>query len=154
MDLITEYFSNTSEAHIASMVALAFTYIFHALNLSSNRKERKVLKVAPSLKIKDFQVAPLGRDALFLIKNTGANATISNLKIIGRDDLMIKNDFGGHKVETDKEYRIFLETQELVRIDNNFKIELTFLDEQGNTFIQTTNLKDQKTTPLKIVKIV
>lgn len=131
---------------------LPFIIGIHWANVISNRKEKKIFKQAPKLSISSFQIAPLGRDAVFTIKNDGSDAIISQLKITDRTDLLIKNEFGGHKIIQGKEYRIFLESAGKEKLDDNFCLHLVFMDMQGNTFQQNIKVRERRYTPLEIIK--
>ncbi len=152
IETIQAYLETLSVAHYASVGLLLLTFILWLIGLGRRRVERKLLAQAPKLLLEDFQIAPLGKDAIFKLKNKGEPATISQLDIVGRGDLMIKNDFAGHRIGKDKEYRIFLESSGHQKIEKDFSIEIIFLDPSGNVFKQTVPLSDKKAQQLVIVK--
>ncbi len=147
-----QYLNSLSPAHLVAMGLLLFIFILFIHGQIKYRKERKLLAQAPRLLLKDFQVAPLGKDAFFKMKNEGELATISQLDIIGRADVMVKNDYAGHQLAKDKEYRIFLESAGHQKIDNNFSIEVTFVDSKGNIYKQTIPIAEPQTQKLTIHK--
>lgn len=149
---IEQYLSSLSIPHFVAIGLLLFTLILFFASKSKQRQEQKLLAQAPRLLLKDFQVAPLGKDAFFKIRNEGETATISQLDIIGRADLMVKNDYAGHQVEKDKEYRIFLESAGHQKIDRNFSIEITFSDSKGYIYKQTVAVSSPDTSQLTIMQ--
>jgi len=86
------------------------------------------------------------------LKNKGELATISQLDIVGRGDLMVKNDYAGHQIDREKEYRIFLESSGHQKIEKDFSIEITFLDQKGNIYKQAVPLATPNDQQLSIVK--
>lgn len=147
-----QYFSSLSIPHFVAMGLLLFVLILFFSSKSRLRKEKKLLAQAPRLLVKDFQVAPLGKDAFFKIKNEGEKAIISQLDIIGRADLMVKNDYAGHQIEKDKEYRIFLESSGHQKIEKDFSIEITFSGPSGHIYKQLVPVASPDTPQLTIIK--
>jgi hypothetical protein len=90
----------------------------------------------PGLTISLFQIAPLGRDAYLKIQNPERTVVLSQYKILGRNDIIIKNHLSGHRLETQKEYSILMEANSTARLEGNFSLELTYMDENGNVFEQ------------------
>ncbi len=151
-DTLQNYLETLSIAHYAAIGLLLFTLILWLAGSNRRRMDRKLLAQAPKLLLEDFQIAPLGKDAVFKLKNRGELATISQLDIVGRGDLMIKNEFSGHQIAKDKEYRIFLESAGHQKIDKGFSIEITFHDQKGTVFKQTVPLRDGQAQQLVILK--
>ncbi|MBX2870683.1 MAG: hypothetical protein KTR30_01245 [Saprospiraceae bacterium] len=117
---------------------LFFLIIIMAIRRS--RKGRKVrVKKASNIHLHSFQIAPLGRDAFVKIRNTGEAAVLSGLKIVGRDDMVIKNAFAGQKIDQNKEYGIFLEVNGREKIQPGFLLEVTVLGPNGQ--VQKSTLK-------------
>lgn len=97
---------------------------------------RKPKITFPGLVINSFQIAPLGRDAFLKIQNPAQAVVLSQYKIIGRTDVLVKNHLSGHRIETQKEYSILLEANGDERLEPNFSLELTYITEEGNVFRQ------------------
>lgn len=117
---------------------LLFMIIVMAIRRS--RKSRRVrVKKASNIRLHSFQIAPLGRDAFVKIRNTGEPAVLSGLKILGRDDMVIKNAFAGQKIDQNKEYGIFLEVNGKEKIQPGFQLEVTVLGPNGQ--VQKSTLK-------------
>lgn len=116
---------------------LFFLIIIMAIR-RSGRKKTPIGK-AKSIRLHSFQIAPLGRDAFVKIKNLGEAATLSELKIIGRDDMVIKNAYAGQKIAHNKEYGIFLEVAGNNKIQAGFTLEVTVLGPNGQ--VQKSALK-------------
>ena len=104
--------------------------ILLAIRRSGKSRGVKVKK-ASHIHLHSFQIAPLGRDAFVKIKNTGEPAVLSGLKILGREDMVIKNAFAGQKIDQDKEYGIFLEVEGKNKIQPGFMLEVTVLGANG-----------------------
>lgn len=109
-------------------------------------------QASPQLQVASFQLAPLGRDAFLKITNQGEKAVLSSGKIIGRNDVLIKNTLAGHEISRDGSYSLLLEAVGNERLQANFAVELTFVDEHRRGFQQTFFLnplgvsKPKKTT--------
>lgn len=115
--------------------------ILLAIRRSGKSRGVKVKK-ASHIHLHSFQIAPLGRDAFVKIKNTGEPAVLSGLKILGREDMVIKNAFAGQKIDQDKEYGIFLEVEGKNKIQPGFMLEVTVLGANGQ--VQKSTLKVAK----------
>ncbi len=109
---------------------LLFLIIVMAIRRSRKRRKVRVKKTS-NIHLHSFQIAPLGRDAFVKIRNTGEPAVLSGLKILGRDDMIIKNAFAGQKIDQNKEYGIFLEVNGKEKIQPGFQLEVTVLDSNG-----------------------
>lgn len=116
------------------------------------RKKRNIKEVAPALKVHTFQVSPLGRDAFFKIRNDGEQAILSDLSFIGRSDIVVKNALAGHQIERNKVYGLLLEAAAQNKIDPNFSIELTYMDQLGNVYRQAFELDTKVALPARLVK--
>lgn len=102
------------------------------------RKTRKQgMGPAQGLQINLFQIAPLGRDAFLKLANPGQKVTLSQLKVVGRTDVAVKNAAAGHVLETGSLYSLLLEATGAQRLEANFSLELTFLDANGTAWRQT-----------------
>ena len=97
---------------------------------------RKPKSKFSGLAISLFQIAPLGRDAFLKIQNPDRTVILSQYKILGRNDISIKNHLSGHRLESQKEYSILLEANSTTRLEGNFSLELVYMDEGGNVFQQ------------------
>ena len=130
---------------------LLLLYIISRLRKRARRrKERK--RIAPNFVFHTFQIAPLGRDAFFKFRNIGQVATITNVQVKGRSDVMIKNAIAGHQIEKEKICSILLETSSLNKIEKNFTIELTYFDQKGNIYKQDFPLSQSVAKQPKRVK--
>ncbi len=119
-------------------------------SIMRNRKRRKFFSSSPLLVLDAFQIAPLGRDAFLKIKNNGTPATISQLQIKGREDILVKSAVAGHQVAKDKIYSILLEASASDRIRKDFVVELSFLDDKGNVFKQNFKMDGKQTEKPKL----
>lgn len=99
----------------------------------TNRKPKSTF---PGLVINLFQIAPLGRDAFLKIQNPAGAVTLSQYKVIGRNDVLIKNHLSGHRLENQKEYSILLEANGNRRLETDFSLELTYITEEGKVYQQ------------------
>lgn len=117
------------------------------------KRKRQRLEIAPQLMLHAFQIAPLGRDAFFKVKNNGETATISTLSIKGRKDIAVKNAYAGHQIEKEKVYGILLETTSMEKIKKNFTIELNYMDQAGNVYRQDFPLDQPSAQKPKLVKV-
>lgn len=116
------------------------------------KKKRNIRKIAPELKVHAFQVSPLGRDAFFKIRNDGELATLSELSFVGRSDILVKNALAGHRIEKNKVYSMLFEAAAKNKIDPNFSIEITFLDQVGNVYRQSFELDTKVALPPRLIK--
>ncbi len=132
----------------------AFLALLILLSFSGGKrsKKRKALQVAPQLSLQAFQVSPLGRDAYFKVHNAGQPARLSSLMVKGRKDILVKNAIGGHEISTGESYRILLETSGQQKLDNNFRIELTYMDLLGNVYEQSFALQQQAAKQPRLVR--
>ena len=121
------------------------------LTVRGSRRSRNK-HLAPQFALHAFQIAPLGRDAFFKIRNNGEMATLTTMLIKGRNDLLIKSDYAGHQIEKDKVYGILLETTSKDRIQNDFSIELMYIDQDRNVYRQVFDLRQQAALPPKMVR--
>lgn len=127
--------------------ALLLIYIFYRRSVAARYKQ-----MAPQLTLHAFQIAPLGRDAFFKIRNNGEQATLTTMLIKGRNDLLIKSDYAGHQIDKEKVYGILLETTSKDRIQNDFSIELMFIDQHRNVYRQVFDMRQQAALPAKLVR--
>lgn len=137
--------------------ATLFVLLLLRIILRRRKKGRKpvapqaVLPSAPVFELKAFQVAPLGKDAYFRITNAGEKATLSNLQVKGRSDIVIKNVVAGHQVSKGGEYGVLLEINSRDKIRPDFWLTLSYSDEQGNTFQQDFNLQHSEAQKPRLV---
>lgn len=97
---------------------------------------RKPKVTFPGLQVSMFQIAPLGRDAFLKIQNPAETVVLSQYKIIGRNDVSIKNHLSGHRMDQLKEYSILLEANGTERLGPDFTLELTYIDNAGKVYRQ------------------
>lgn len=127
-----------------AMVGAGLLVLIFLNGLRRSAKKRKALKkIAPKLNLHAFQIAPLGRDAFFKLRNDGELATLTGIAIKGRNDILIKNQVVGHKVEKEKVYSILLEASSTTKIAENFTIELSYFDQTGNNYKQAFPLSQK-----------
>ena len=131
-------------------VLLLLMLISRLRRRARRRKARKL--IAPNLIFHTFQIAPLGRDAFFKIRNIGQVATITGASIKGRHDILIKSAIAGHQLDKEKICSILLETSSQNKIEKNFTVELTFFDQKGNTYKQDFPLNLNAAKQAKLVK--
>lgn len=112
----------------------------------ANRKPKATF---PGLVINLFQIAPLGRDAFLKIQNPAGPITLSQYRVIGRNDVLIKNHLSGHRLETQKEYSILLEANGTKRLEPDFSLELTYITEEGKVYQQKLLPGQQRVEPPK-----
>ncbi len=123
-----------------------------SLSASKRRKKRKAQQAAPLLSLDAFQISPLGRDAYFKVLNNGQPARLSNLSIKGRNDVAVKNAVAGHELRPGESYRILLEATGNQKLNNNFTIELSYVDLIGNVYQQAFALNQQVAKQPKLVR--
>lgn len=114
-------------------------FLIIVLAIRRSGKKKKPITSTSNIRLHSFQIAPMGRDAFVKIKNIGEPVVISELKIIGRDDMVIKNAFAGQKMDQHKEYGILLEVNNNEKILPGFTLEVTVLGPNGE--VQKTTLK-------------
>ncbi|PHN01174.1 hypothetical protein [Flavilitoribacter nigricans] len=114
----------------------------------ANRKPKATF---PGLVINLFQIAPLGRDAFLKIQNPAGPVILSQYRIIGRNDVLVKNHLSGHRMENQKEYSILLEANGDKRLEPDFSLELTYITEEGKVYQQKLLPGQQRVEPPKRV---
>jgi hypothetical protein len=133
-----------------SLVILLFSI---SIANGKRRRKRKARKVAPTLSLQSFQISPLGRDAYLKVLNNGQTAQITNLKIKGRRDIAVKNAVAGHQLPQGESYRILLESTGQQKLDHNFSMELSYIDQLGNVYQQMFLMKQQFAKPAKLIRL-
>ena len=129
---------------------VVFLMLIGAISRSS--KKKKIKKSAPKLLMHTFQIAPLGKDAFFKIRNIGEQATLTELALKGRNDIEVKNAFAGHQIEKEKVYGLLLESTSNKKIRPDFSIELTFMDKNGNVYKQLFEPEQNGARQAKLIK--
>jgi hypothetical protein len=112
---------------------------------------RKPKAKFPGLRVSMFQIAPLGRDAFLKIQNPANTVVLSQYRIIGRNDILIKNHLSGHRMDQLKEYSILLEANGTERLSPDFALELTYIDNEGKVYRQKMIPGQMKAEPPKRV---
>lgn len=112
---------------------------------------RKPKAKFPGLTVSMFQIAPLGRDAFLKIQNPADAVVLSQYKIIGRNDILIKNHLSGHRMDQMKEYSILLEANGTERLSSDFTLELTYMDNEGKVYRQKMMPGQMRAEPPKRV---
>lgn len=128
--------------------------LFLLVLVSTIRKrsqKRRFWRAAPQLTMEAFKISPLGRDAFLKIQNNGEKATLTTISFQGRNDIVVKNALAGHLLDKGKGYSILLETNGQKKMDDNFSIELRFMDARNNVYRQTFIPKNTTTRPAKLV---
>ena len=150
----------TKAADIYAMLPLwawasigGFLLLLIIIRMVSRASRKKKLKaISPKLLLHAYQVAPLGRDAFFKLRNIGEKATLTALNIHGRNDIKVKNIVAGHELEKEKVYSILLEATGQQKLDKNFSLELTFFDVKGNTYKQFFPLDQNTAKQAKLIR--
>ncbi|MCB0583921.1 MAG: hypothetical protein KDD06_01115 [Phaeodactylibacter sp.] len=123
-----------------------------SLAAGKSRKKRRARQAAPALSLDTFQISPLGRDAYFKVLNSGQPARLSNMAIKGRKDVAVKNAVAGHELQSGESYRILLEATGNQKLDNDFIIELSYVDLIGNVYQQAFALSQHAAKQPKLVR--
>ncbi len=158
MELLNEWWPSIREAVLAVdpvywVSGGGLLVVLVAVLSLRGRKHRKQLNAAaPKLHLQSFQIAPLGRDAFFKLRNGGEPATISSLTVTNRNDIKIKNSIAGHQLEKDREYSILLEAVGAQKIDRDLIFELTYVDQLGNVYQQSLQAGNTTVAAPKIKK--
>ncbi|MEL7219940.1 MAG: hypothetical protein AAGJ93_01395 [Bacteroidota bacterium] len=106
-------------------------------------------KKSKGIAVQSFQLAPLGRDAFLKITNPGDEVTLLFAHVIGRADVVIKNEVGGQKIPAAGSYSILLEAAGEQRLSKDFSVQFTFVDDQKQTYHQTFSLDPIQSVSLK-----
>jgi hypothetical protein len=102
------------------------------------RKRRRPLPNVPMhLTFHAFQLAPLGRDALLKIRNTGEEVVLLSASIKGAQGVLVKSALAGHTLGNGKVYGIFFEAEGKERLACDFECVLTYSDYGRNVFRQS-----------------
>ena len=148
---IKEWIQQLTPLHGVIAGALLLLWIIIKI-VRRNKHKRRLMAVAPRLTLDAFQIAPLGRDAFFKIRNSGHSATLITLTLMGRNDLIIKSDYAGHQIDSNKVYGILLEASSTQRIQNDFSIEDSYLDTAKNVYKQIFDLRQHVAFQPKLIK--
>ncbi len=149
---IQTYFQNLSPTDIAILSGVGVLLLIGLPLVARLRRRQRLRRYAPILVLESFQISPLGRDAFFKIKNNGELATLISLFIRGRRDIVFKNSFVGHELHRDKTYSILMEATTKDKIEDNFTIELNYIDRIGNVYKQAFELNARTAKTPKLVK--
>lgn len=85
-----------------------------------------------NLQVQHVQIAPLGRDAFFKLRNDGDPIILSALSAPNRPDIVIKKAVSGRRLERGDAYAVLLETSAEQRIQPGMMMELTYVDLAGS----------------------
>jgi hypothetical protein len=99
--------------------------------------------------VQSFQLAPLGRDAFLKITNPGEPVILLHAQVIGRSDVIVKNDVTGQQIPTGGSYSILLEAGGDRRLDKDFSFQFTFVDEQRRAYHQVYSLNPLQSVNIK-----
>lgn len=150
--LIQTFFENITREQWA-IIGGVLVFLLVILPLASRARRRSRLrKFAPLIALESFQISPLGRDAFFKIRNNGEQATLVSLFVRGRRDIVFKNSFVGHELQRDKSYSVLMEATAKDKIEENFSIELNYLDKVGNVYKQAFDLSAKSAKQPRLVK--
>lgn len=144
--------SGPIEWAVASGLLIVLLFSMSIANGKRKRKKR-ARKIAPTLSLQSFQISPLGRDAYLKVLNNGQTAQITDLKIKGRRDIVVKNAVAGHQLPQGESYRILLESNGHNKLDYNFSMELSYIDQLGNVYQQMFLMKQQFAKPAKLIRL-
>jgi hypothetical protein len=149
---IKTFFQNLTPVQTAVLGGVLLLLLI-ILPLSGRLRRKRRLRIyAPVIVLESFQISPLGRDAFFKIRNNGEIATLTSLFIRGRRDIVFKNSFVGHELHRDKSYSILMEATANQKIEENFSIELNYLDKVGNVYKQAFELTSKTAKTARLVK--
>ncbi|MEQ8703132.1 MAG: hypothetical protein RIC19_04395 [Phaeodactylibacter sp.] len=153
LETASEYFASTGPLEWG-VGGGGFVIFILLLSLSGGRrrKKRKAKAIAPNLTINAFQLSPMGRDAYFKVHNHGQLARLSVLSIKGKGHIQVKNNIAGHEIQTGDSYRILLEATGNKKINKDFIVELTYLDQLGNVYRQDFPIAKQIAEQPKLIK--
>lgn len=151
-DKIQIFFQQLTPVELAIIGGVAVILLIVLPLAGRGRRKGRLRKFAPIITLESFQISPLGRDAFFKIKNTGEPATLTSLFIRGRRDIIFKNAFVGHELDRNKSYSILMEVVGNQKIEENFTIELNYLDKAGNVYKQAFELSSKTAKTPKLVK--
>lgn len=152
LNTVQTYFENLTIQQWYIIGGIAFLVLVVLPLFRRFRFRRRLRKYAPQIQLESFQISPLGRDAFFKIRNTGEQATLVSIFIRGRRDIVFKNAFVGHELPLDKSYSILMEATAKDKIEENFSIELNYLDKIGNVYKQSFDLQSKSLKQPKLVK--
>lgn len=99
--------------------------------------------------VQSFQLAPLGRDAFLKITNPGEPVTLLQTQVLGRNDIVVKNQVAGQQLASGGSYSILLEAGGDQRLDSNFSLQFTFVDQQRRAYHQVFSLSPLQSVSLK-----
>jgi hypothetical protein len=101
------------------------------------------------ISVHSFQLAPLGRDAFLKLTNPGNPVTLLHAKVIGRNDVVVKNEVAGQQIPSSGSYSILLEAGGEQRLDKDFSVQFTFVDEERRAYNQVFSLNPLQSVSLK-----
>lgn len=138
----------------AGGVLIVLILISGLVAMTRNRsRKRRIRQAAPQISVNQFRISPLGRDAYFRLQNNGPDARLTRLEFKGRNNILLKNQIGGHLLAQGESYRILLELAGNQKSHDNLYFTLTFLDGSGNVFEQIFELNTQTSKQPKVVKL-
>lgn len=151
-ELVQTFFENRTPLQWAIIGGVALLLLVVLPLASRSQRKSRLRKFAPVIGLESFQISPLGRDAFFKIRNNGEQAILTSLFIRGRRDIVFKNSFVGHELQRDKSYSILMEATAKDKIEENFTIELNYLDKAGNVYKQAFELPNKTAKTPKLLK--
>lgn len=156
-----EHWLETATAYLASTGpiewgigggGLLVILLLISISAGRRRKKRNARAIAPNLSISAFQLSPMGRDAFFKVHNHGDLARLSTLVIKGKGHIQVKNNIAGHEIKNGDSYRILLEATGSKKINKDFIVELTYLDQSGNVYRQDFPIARSTAEQPKLIK--
>lgn len=143
----------STERLVALGVVIFLVLLLIVLNINRRTRKKRAFLYAPRLFLESFQISPLGKDAYLKIGNMGASGTLTQFQVNGRQDLMVKNQVAGHKLERGEQYRILLEAAGQQKINSDFTFSLTYMDARQNVFQQEFDLRKKSAQKAKLLKL-
>ena len=138
LETATDYLASTGpmEWGIGGGGLIIFILLI-SLSGGRRRRKRKAKAIAPNLTISAFH---------------GQLARLSMLSIKGKGHIQVKNNIAGHEINTGDSYRILLEATGQKKINKDFIVELTYLDQLGNVYRQDFPIAKQVAEQPKLIK--
>jgi hypothetical protein len=152
-DIVSFATTPSTERLIALGVIIFLVLMFIVMNINRRTRKKRAFLYAPQLFLESFQVSPMGKDAYLKIGNMGSPGTLTQFQVNGRQDLLVKNQLAGHKLERGEQYRILLEAAGSQKINSDFTFSLTYMDARQNVFQQEFDLRKKSAQKAKLLKL-
>ena len=89
-------------------------------------------------------VAPLGKGVQIKLQNQGERAIITDLEVMGRQNIEITKGYTNFEIDNNKVYSIFCEASGKARADSGFDLEIKYADQIGNQYKQRFHIEKDK----------